>query len=142
MDSSTLFRERHGCPGVAELLLGFSAAFFTEGEYLVPVVRDLVPHSIFILSPGRVWSEAGDGGMSRASFPFVLTNPHNNATHNGVATFLYDDTRVSAFRFQVVQETAAWAKYDGWGQAPLTYTPGPIANEAAIRAQFSAELQQ
>jgi hypothetical protein len=89
---------------VAELLLGSSAAFFTEGEYLVPVVRDLVPHSIFILSPGRVWLEAGDGGMSRASFPFVLTNPHNNATHNGVATFLYDDTRVSAFRFQVVWE--------------------------------------
>lgn len=142
MDSSTLFRERHGCPGVAELLLGFSAAFVTEGEYLVPVVRDLVPHSTVILSPGRVWSEAGDGGMSRASFPFVLTNPHNNATHNGLATFLYGDTRVSAFRFQVVQETAAWAKYDGWGQAPLTYTPGPLANEAAIRAQFSAELQQ
>ena len=80
--------------------------------------------------------------MSRASFPFVLTNPYNNATHNGLATFLYDDTRVSALRFQVVQETAPWAKYDGWGQAPLTYTPGPIANEEAVRAQFAAELQQ
>jgi CubicO group peptidase (beta-lactamase class C family) len=108
----------------------------------VPVVRDLGPDSTIILSPGRVWSEPGDGGLSRASFPFVLTNPHNNGTHNGLATFLYDDTRVSALRFQVVQETAAWAKYDGWGQAPLTYTPGPIANESAVRAQFGAELQQ
>jgi hypothetical protein len=142
VQSPTLFRERHGCPGVAELLLGFSAAFFTEGEHLVPVVRDLVPDSTVILSPGRVWSEPGDGGMSRASFPFALTNPYNNATHNGLATFLYDDTQVSALRFQVVQETAPWAKYDGWGQAPLTYAPGPIANEAAIRAQFIAELQR
>jgi hypothetical protein len=138
----TLLRARHGCTGIAKPFLGFSVAFFTQGEHLVPVVRDLGPDSTIILSPGRVWSEPGDGGLSRASFPFVLTNPHNNGTHNGLATFLYDDTRVSALRFQVVQETAAWAKYDGWGQAPLTYTPGPIANESAVRAQFGAELQQ
>jgi hypothetical protein len=95
-----------------------------------------------ILSPGQVWSEAGEGGMSRASFPFVLTNHSNNGTHNGLATFVYDDTRVSALRFQVVQETAAWAKFDGWGQASMTYTPGPIAHEEEVRAQFAAELQQ
>ena len=94
--------------------------------------------STVILSPGRVWSEPGDRGMSRAAFPFVLTNPYNNGTHNGLATFLYDDTRVSALRLQMVQETAPWAKYDGWGQAPMTYTPGPIADEEAIRAQFVA----
>jgi len=49
---------------------------------------------------------------------------------------------VLALRFQVVQETAAWAKFDGWGQASMTYTPGPIAHEEAVRAQFAAELQQ
>jgi Beta-lactamase len=109
----------------------------------VPVVRDILnPPGTLILSPGQVWSEPGDGGMSRASFPFVVVNPYNNGTHNGLATFLYDDTRVSALRFQVVQETAAWAKFDGWGQAAMTYTPGPIADEAAVRAQFAAELQQ
>jgi hypothetical protein len=138
----TLFRARHGCAGIAEPLLGFSVAFFTQGAHLVPVVRDLVPLSTIILSPGRVWSEPGDGGLSRASFPFVLTDPYTNATHTGLATFLYDDTRVSALRFQVVQETAPWAKYDGWGQTPLTYTPGLLANDAAVRAQFAAELQQ
>ena len=79
--------------------------------------------------------------MSRAAFPFVLTNPYDNSTHNGLATFLYDDTRVSALRLQVVQETAAWIKYDGWGQAPMTYTPGAIADAEAVRAQFTAELQ-
>jgi hypothetical protein len=80
--------------------------------------------------------------MSRASFPFVLTQPDYNATHNGLATFLYDDTRLSARRFQMVQETAAWAKFDGWGQAPLTYTPGPIPHEEMVRAPFVAEVQQ
>ena len=138
----TLLRGRHGCVGLGESLSGFSVAFFTHGEHLVPVVRDVVPLSAFILSPGRVWSEPGDGGMSRAAFPFVLTNPYNNGTHNGLATFLYDDTRVSALRLQIVQETTPWAKYDGWGQASLTYAPGPIADEEAIRAQFVSELQQ
>jgi hypothetical protein len=69
----------------------------------------------------------------------VLTN----VSRNGLATFLYDDTRISALRFQVVQENAPFrVKYDGWGQAPLTYTPGPIADEEALRAQFAEELQQ
>ena len=142
VQAPTLLRARYGCAGVGELLLGFSVAFFTEGEHLVPVVRDLVPLSTVILSPGRVWSEPGDGGLSRASFPFVVTSHSTNDTHNGLATFLYDKTRVSSLRFQIVQETAAWAQFDGWGQAPMTYTPGALANEAAVRAQFAAELQQ
>jgi Beta-lactamase len=142
VQSPTMFRARHGCAGVAEVLLGFSVAFITQGDHLVPVVRDLEPHTSIILSPGQVWSEAGDGGLSRASFPFVLTSPYSNATHNGLATFLYDDTQVSALRFQIVQETVPWAVFDGWGQVPMTYTPGPIANDAAVRAQFAAELQQ
>ena len=69
--------------------------------------------------------------------------PLRNETRHGLATFLYDDTRVSALRFQVVQENVPWRdKYDGWGQAPMTYAPGPIAHEEALRAQFAAELQQ
>ena len=80
-----------------------------------------------ILSPGKVWSEPGDRGMSRASFPFVLVDQSNNDVRNGLASFLYDDTHVSALRLQVVQETAAWAKVDFWGQAPMTYTAWPFA---------------
>jgi hypothetical protein len=137
--AATMFRARHGCAGLGELLPGFTAAFFTQGEHLVPVVRDIVSPPGILLSPGRVWSEPGDRGMSRASFPFVL----RNESRNGLATFLYDDTRVSALRFQVVQENDPFrAQFDGWSQAPLTYTPGPIADEEALRAQFAAELQQ
>ena len=109
-------------------LLAFAAAFFTHGDYLVPVVRTIVWSSDgrfgLILSPGRVWSEPGDQGMSRASFPFVLVNPIDNSTHNGLASFVFDDTRVSHLRVQITQETARWSRDDYWGQVPLTYTPG------------------
>src|SRR5262249_37302471 len=130
-----------GCLGLPVSQPGVLVQFVTHGDHLVPVIRDIVsPPGTVILSPGRVWSEPGDHGMSRASFPFVVTNQLNNAVHNGVATFLYDDTSVSSLRFQIVQETNAWYKADSWGQVPLTYEPGPVADEAARRAQYAEEL--
>ena len=80
--------------------------------------------------------------MSRASFPFILVNEFNNGAKNGLATFLFDDTRVSALRFQIVQETMAWERYDYWGQAPMTYTPRTLTDEAAVRARFAEELRR
>ncbi len=143
VQASSMVTARHGCAGLAETLPGFTVAFFTQGEHLVPVVRDILQPAGIILSPGQVWSEPGDRGLSRAAFSFVLLHPYFNHTHNGLATFLYDDTHVSALRVQVVQETdASGYHYDGWDQAPMTYTPGPIPNEDALRAQFAAELQQ
>jgi CubicO group peptidase (beta-lactamase class C family) len=139
----SMFSANHGCAGLTTSRPAFSAAFFTHGEHLVPVVRDILqPPGTIILSPGKVWSEPGDRGMSRASFPFVLVNQFSNEAHNGLASFLYDDTGVSALRLQVVQETAAWAKFDSWGQAPMTYTPDPLPDENTQRAQFVAELKQ
>ncbi len=118
----------------------FTITFFSQGEHLVPVVRDILrPPGTLILSPGRVWSEPGDRRMSRGAFPFVFITELGNEAHNGLATFLYDNRRVSALRVQVVQETAGWAKFDFWGQSPMTYAPGPIPNERAARAQFVAE---
>jgi hypothetical protein len=144
---SPMFRARYGCMALGATMPGFTVAFFTEREHLVPTVRDILEppgtrmHGTLILSPGQVWSEPSDGGLSRASLPFVLID--GIAARNGVATFLYDDTRVSAWRFQIVQENLPGVdKYDGWGQASMSYIPGPIANEEMLRAQFAAELQQ
>ncbi|MCP4429172.1 MAG: serine hydrolase [Chloroflexi bacterium] len=134
-----------------DMFPGFSTNFFTYEDYLVPVARDIVPSSgegsawRIILSPGKVWSEPGDGGLSRASFPFVLTPALTNGAYNGLATFLYDDAHVSSLRFQIVQETsisktAVPNSSDLWGQLPIGYTPGMIHNEESLRAQFSAEL--
>jgi hypothetical protein len=141
--ASLLLSANQGCPGLPTPLPGLTVAFFSHGEHLVPVVRDIMrPPGTLILSPGRVWSEPGDRGMSRAAFPFVFITELGNEAHNGLATFLYDDTKVSALRFQVVQETAAWAKFDFWGQATMTYAPGSIPNERALRAEFTVELKR
>jgi len=78
--------------------------------------------------------------MSRASFPFALVGGISNETHNGLATFLYDDSHVSSFRFQVVQETCAWNRTDLWGQSPINYLPGPVEDREALAAEFAAEL--
>ncbi|UCF61685.1 MAG: hypothetical protein JSV37_03090, partial [Anaerolineaceae bacterium] len=125
---------------------GFSAEFFTHDEYLVPVQREVLlspgEKSFWkiILSPGKVWSEPEDDGMSRASFPFVLVAEDTNETHNGVATFLYDDMQVSSFRFQVTQETAAWRQVDYWGQSPMDYHPGTLEDREPLITQFEEEL--
>ncbi len=132
--ASSLFRANHGCAGLTTISPAFSAAFFTHGEHLVPTLRDILqPPGTIILSPGKMWSEPGDRGMSRASFPFVLVGQSSYAARNGLASFLFDDTRVSALRLQVVQETAGWEKFDFWGQAPMTYTPGPLPNEEHVK---------
>jgi hypothetical protein len=141
--AATTSSAHRGCRGLPIPTPAFSVEFFTHGDRLVPVERGIVrPPGTVILSPGRVWSEPGDQGMSRASFPFIVVNELNNGTHNGLATFLFDDTRVSALSFQFVQETMAWERNDYWGRAPLAYAPGAIADESARRARFDEELRR
>lgn len=132
-----------GCLGLPTPAPAFTAAFVSDGEDLVPVLRTIPrPPGAMILSPGRIWSEPGDGGLSRASFPFVVVDQLTNVARNGVATFLYDDAKVSALRFQVVQETDAWAKVDYWGQVRMAYTAGPIDNEQVLRSEFAEERRR
>jgi CubicO group peptidase (beta-lactamase class C family) len=117
------------------------ANFFTHQDHLVPVERNRFLGSekstwYIILAPGRIWSEPGDNGYSRASFPFTLIHSKSNysQTHNGIATFLFDDKHVSALRFQIVQEAAPQAKFDAWGQAD------ELAHQTPIRSW--TELEQ
>jgi CubicO group peptidase (beta-lactamase class C family) len=125
---------------------GFSAEFFTYEDFLVPVNREILPSEsdecrwCIILSPGKIWSEAKDDGMSRAAFPFVLTTQTSNEVHNGLATFLYDEDTVSEFFFQITQETSAWNRNDYWGQFGGSYEPGVTENEVQLRSEFAAEL--
>jgi hypothetical protein len=132
--------------GAEMIFPGFSVPFITVGNHLVPVERELLNSTglasawRIILSPGRVWSESGDGDMSRASFPFVLASRTTSAAHNGLATFLFDDTSVSGFRFQVVQEIVPWSQPDFWGQLSLKYVPGPVPRREEIAASLREEL--
>ncbi|MCK4987390.1 MAG: ABC transporter permease subunit [Desulfobacterales bacterium] len=118
--------------------------FFTYEGHLVPTARNrILPGKgswNIVLGPGRVWSEPGDNGYSRASFPFTLVRSQASRTHNGIATFLFDHAHVSALRFQIVQESAPRSKFDGWGQTAMTYTPSRLPNQSAETRHFADEL--
>ncbi len=126
---------------------GFSLDFFTHGTYLVPVQRETI-HAFgdqsywqIIVSPGTVWSEPGDQGMSRASFPFTLVNALFNDAHNGLATFTYDEARLSSLFLQVTQETSPVYKTDFWGRTPMEYTPQKLENRNVLAARFAEEVR-
>ena len=120
--------------------------FASDGNDLIPVDRGILATadptaSRLILGPGNVWSEAGDGGWSRASFPFEVVSPTWNLTRNGIATFVYNDTQVSALRVQMVQESLGGANFysDLWGTLAASYQPGAIDGHDALVAAFRQE---
>jgi CubicO group peptidase (beta-lactamase class C family) len=127
-------------------------AFFTWNGELVPVSRDVIRFGStdkgrsfwdVIVQPGRVWSEPGDEGWSRASFPFALVHSIEGETHNGIATFIYNDNQVSNLRFQIVQQTSPYyvvEYFTAWGQAPASYRPGGISDVARLHQEFDAEV--
>jgi Beta-lactamase len=135
---------RRGCLGLPIPAHGLAIAVVTHGDHLVPAVRGMIASApAIVMSPGRVWSEPGDRGMSRASMPFVVLNPLFNNAYNGVVTFLFDDTRVSGIHAQQGQETAPDDDLaDIWGVLPMTYTAGAVADEPALRARFDDELRR
>ena len=123
--------------------------FFSVDGYLVPVVRDLLNHSDpdnfwqLQADPGRVWSEPDDNGMSRASFPFILTGDVEGDAWNAIATFLYDDQGVSALRYQVVQHSAPYfitTPFTAAGFVDVTYDTLPTADRTGLVRAFQQEL--
>src|SRR3546814_10899626 len=73
----------------------FDFELVQTGSHIVPGRRDSVPGSNpnweYVLSPGRVWDEAGDNGYSRVALPFALPQKNANRLHNGVRTLLFKD---------------------------------------------------
>lgn len=127
----------------------FSLDFITHGDRLVPAKRGIIATSPdgecrwdIIVEPGRIWSEEADRGWSRASFPFLLIGPQFGDGHNGLATFLFDDTRISKLRFQTVKESSPpYAHLDIWGEAEASYLPRALEDQASIAERFRAELE-
>jgi hypothetical protein len=106
-------------------LPAFRFELVQDGADLVPLRRGPQasdhPHWEFILEPGRVWDEAGDGGWSRAALPFALQERNANCTHNGLLTFLFrSDGAVSRVAWQIGSETCRYLKIDFWGMAAAT----------------------
>jgi CubicO group peptidase (beta-lactamase class C family) len=120
--------------------------FVNYDGHLIPVDADILAGTgdlsswNLIVSPGLIWSEAADGGLSRASFPFVLAGgAWWNEAHNGLATFVFDDETVSDVQFQIVQETAPENSFAAFGRLAAVYTPQAIANARDVIADFKRD---
>ena len=122
-----------------------SVSFFSHRGYLIPLEPDIVRDQLgetswgIVFSPGRVWSEAADGDWSRASFPFVLTGPSYNDSHNGIATFVYREGKISRLRFQIVKESANWNRFVAWGEIEPQLTPLVLQDRERLVAEFETE---
>lgn len=134
------------------LFPGVSLSFFSQNGHLVPVDRNLIlagslePDGTFwdiLVFPGRIWSEPGDRGWSRASFGFALANALEGETHNGVATFLFNEHEVSDVRYQIVSQGTPYYVvdfFDAWGQLDADFDDAPLEGVEEMAAAFSEEV--
>ena len=133
------------------LFPGVALSFFTDQDDLVPFTQDVIRygsgqqgHSYWdiIVQPGRVWSQPDDAGWSRAGFPFALVNSIEGETHNGLATFLYKDGRVSNLRFQIVQQTAPFYithDFVAAGLVPATFAAAATGRLESLTRDYEAD---
>jgi len=92
---------------------------------------------------GKVWREPNDQGWSRAAFPIMLVNDTENHAHQGLATFLYQEGRVSHLRLQFVQQTAPWLLSPHvvlWTKANIQLRQGQPEVQEATRQAATKEL--
>lgn len=141
--------DRYGAAGSGDSprkhLPEFDFALVQAGSHLIPARRDSIPGQHpdweFVLTPGRVWDEPGDGGFSRAALPFALQQKNANCIHNGVLTFLFrSDGTVSKVAYQIASETCAYFKADFWGLLPARYVPQPVEGSAALVEAYRREV--
>jgi CubicO group peptidase (beta-lactamase class C family) len=147
IESAQMFYDRIWATKVLSSFPELKLHFFTYQNHLVPIERNMLlkdkkSNWYIVLAAGRIWSEPGDKGYSRASFPFTLVHYKMSQTHNGLATFLFNDKHVSGLRFQIVQEADPGEKFDAWGQADMRYMPLPLQERIALTKQFVTELAQ
>ncbi len=128
-------------------------SFFAYEDHLVPVNRNLIRSGSLkaggsfwdvLVFPGRIWSEPGDDGWSRGSFGFALANALENDTHNGVATFLYNDGEVSDVRYQIVTQTTPYYVTDwfvAWGRLETQLETTPIDSVETLRESYRQEVE-
>jgi hypothetical protein len=135
-----------------KLFPGVALSFFTDKGDLVPFTQDVIRYGSsnqgrsywdIIVQPGRVWSQPDDGGWSRAGFPFALVNSIEGETHNGLATFLYKDGRISNLRIQIVQQTAPFYIKDDFvaaGLVPAAFAPAATDHLDSLKRTYEADL--
>lgn len=130
---------RHGEFGRAvRTLPPFEFDFVQRGRDLLPLQRGVIrrDHRYWeiVLQPGRVWQQADDGPWTRAALPFALQERVANCTHNGMLTWLFNDSgAVSRVAYQIGSETCGYFKFDAWGAVRAEYRLADYG-EAAVEA--------
>ena len=141
----------------ARLFPGIAIELFTLDDLLVPVqrgemVRETAPGATpsywrVIPQIGRVWREKADGDWSRAALPLMLVNDTENHAHQGLATFLYRDGKISSLALQFVQQTAPYLlgrHFVAWGSAPADLSAADTKaleqRRVAARGELAARL--
>ncbi len=94
----------------------------------------------FMIHPGRVWKENSDNGLTRAALPFSLVITNENCTHNGLMTFLFDDSGIiSHVRYQVPNETCYYYIIDMYGHIDAIYSPHAVSGASTVKTAFVNE---
>ncbi|WP_172449365.1 serine hydrolase [Bowmanella denitrificans] len=125
----------------------FELDIFSQGDMLIPVQRGiLATHQNaqfwqLIFSPGRIWQQRDDQGMSRGQLVVTLVNPYYANAHNGVLTFLYKDGQISQGWLQIFQENVDWLKQDFWGTVPLALTDKTELDMQSAKTHWQWEQQ-
>jgi hypothetical protein len=114
-----------------------------DGDRLIPARRGPIPSASpdweWVVEPGSVWSNPGDGAFSRASLPVALEERNANCVHNGALVLLFRaDGTVSRAAVQFDADTCLYSKFDAWSLVAAAYRPGPIAGAQAIVARDRA----
>ncbi len=123
----------------------FNYQLVQHGTHIIPLDRGVLQVAgsdwEYILSPGRVWNENGDNDFSRVALPFALQERNANCTHNGVMTFLFNDSgAVSQVAYQIAQETCAYFKFNLHGEVAANYTPASVTGAAQIKSDYQTEV--
>ncbi|WP_425408146.1 hypothetical protein [Hyphococcus sp.] len=130
--------------GSIDELPAFAFEFVQSGDDFIPATRGSIagshPNWEVILEPGKVWDEPGDNGYSRVALPFALQEKNANCTHNGVITFLFNDSGlVSDAAYQIASETCLYFKFNMWGLIDADYDPGTVSGASSIISAYQAE---
>lgn len=130
-------------------LPNFNYEFVQHGTHLIPKTRGLIENATalgqwdLILEPGRVWNENTDQGYSRVALPFALVEYNQNCTHNGVLTFLFNDSgQTSNLQYQIASETCAYYQFNLYGRLNINYTPHNVVAANTIKADYELEVSQ
>ena len=112
-------------------LPSFDFDFVQDGDYLAPIQQGPISNEHnwweFVLLPGRVWDEAADRGFSRVALPFALKERREDCIHNGLMSFLFDDTGdISNVAFQISNQTCRYLQFEMRGKLSASYEPREV----------------